>query len=401
MSSPLSEVTPGSFDSYEGIRILIPGLIAFAAGLTTFMTIAPGQDTSAAQDPLVAVVGSITMGLFLYFWDIPARAAAFSEQQPTNYLEKQYPNVPGYELLTIYFLILNGKMPSNTRNRALYMGSMYRIGTEMILFLGGAASIVLGAALFDYGRMLDDSTRFARIIAAGGLAAMYIFAVMVNQAHERKAAKRSREETVKLWRSFHDDVRRPWALIYVTGIVLICLPNLTVFIERLPFGVLRSAVAAGGAICVGVWLHLYVRGFALDLANPRARRAMHAPTAGLIFTLPLVLSLFIYGPGQANVLSTWAHLVGWVGVAGLVAMSVVIRGHERKLHGVYRGQTRWLKDHPDVVESFLQPNPPSPPTLPVGQPPAPRKPWWRRYGVRLGRRQEVSASRRENAALDA
>lgn len=33
-------------------------------------------------------------------------------------------------------------------------------------------------------------------------------------------------------------------------------------------------------------------------------------------------------------------------------------GHERKLHGAYRGQTRWLKDNRDEVATFLGVKPP-------------------------------------------
>lgn len=70
--SAIGEVAPGSFDSYEGIRIVIPGLVTFAIGVATFATVAPDEDLGLANDTLVGLVSALAVGLFLYFWDIEA-----------------------------------------------------------------------------------------------------------------------------------------------------------------------------------------------------------------------------------------------------------------------------------------------------------------------------------------
>jgi hypothetical protein len=126
------------------------------------------------------------------------------------------------------------------------------------------------------------------------------------------------------------------------------LPNLTILIEHASPILNRSVAVAGMGICFGVWTYRYVRGFQQDPEKPRRRRRMHSATAGAWFVAPIVISLVTYEPGSTDVLGAVNRLAGWTGVAALVVLSVVIRGHERKLHGVYRGRTRWLSENPDA-----------------------------------------------------
>ena len=365
--STIAEVAPGSFDSYEGIRIVIPGLITFAAALATFKTVAPGQKIDFLDDPFIGLVAALVVGLILYFWDIPARAASYLDNQPTDFLEKEYPHVNPSELLTAYLLALNTKMPANTRNRSLYMGSMYRIGIEMILALGLASAVVFGASMFDYGVRDDSPGATSRRVAAALLLVVFVLAVLINRGYERKNADRSRSIPERLKGAISEDLRHRSMWIYWAGIALLVVPNLTVLVDRLPPVIDRGAAASGLAICVGYWIQRYIRGDALDPESPRKRRKLHSPTAGALFFAPVALSLAIYGPGTNTVLPTRGHLVGWTAVTSLVIVSIVIRGHERKLHGVYRGQTRWLKENPEAMTSVL----PSPP--PVASSPAPNQ----------------------------
>jgi uncharacterized membrane protein YeaQ/YmgE (transglycosylase-associated protein family) len=351
--STIGEVAPGSFDSYEGIRIVIPGLIVFAACIGTFKTLAPGEELGLLDDPIVGLVGALVLGLFLYFWDIPARAASYGENQPTDYLEGKYPHVNPSELLTAYLLALNTKMPINTRSRSLYMGSMYRIGMEMVVALGLASTLAFAASLFEYGRQDELTGHWPRITAAASLVAAYLLGVIINQGYERRSAERSREAMSRLGRSMWIDIARPSIYLYGLGAILIVLPNLTFVIDHTPARFRQVGAAIGLGLCFGHWAYMYVRGFQKDRATPRKRRRMHSATAGALLMIPLAISLVTYDPGPSDVLGSVNRLVAWTAVAALVVFSVVVRGHERKLHGVYRGQTRWLAENPEAMRDVL------------------------------------------------
>lgn len=358
--STIGEVAPGSFDSYEGIRIVIPGLVTFATGLVTFATIAPAEDLGLASDAFVGLVAALATGLFLYFWDVPARSAAFNENQPTDHLEQQYPHVRPSEILTAYLLLLNTKMPSNTRNRSLYMGSMYRIGLEMILGLGLATALVFGASLLTYGPKVDHGSHWPRVLSALTLIASFGLSLVISQGYERRSAEKSRESATRMGRNMWKDLNRGSTLTYVFGVVLLIVPSLTVVVHAMGRDWSRATAASGMSVCFGYWIYRYVRGYGIDPSLPRKRRRFHSATSGLLFIVPVVLSLTIYGTGERSILGQTNLLVAWTGAAWLVLMSVVIRGHERKLHGVYVGQTRWLKENPEAMAAVL----PGPPELP-------------------------------------
>jgi hypothetical protein len=352
--STIGEVAPGSFDSYEGIRIVIPGLVTFAAGVATFTTIAPDEDLGLASDAFVGLVSALAVGLFLYFWDIPARSAAFNENQPTDYLEGQFPDVKPSEILTAYFLLLNTKMPSNTRNRSLYMGSMYRIGLEMILALGIATYLVFGASLLSYGPTVDHGTHWPRLVSAATLILSFGLSLVITHGYERRSAEKSRESATRMGRTVRRDLLRWSTSIYLAGLILIVMPNLTALINAWGSDVSRRLVTVGMAVCFGYWVYRYVRGYSVD-AETRKRKRFHSATSGLLFIIPIVASLLVYGAKEHSVLGQANLMVAWTGAAWVVLMSVVIRGHERKLHGVYVGQTRWLKENPESMSDVLRP----------------------------------------------
>ncbi len=372
--STIGEVAPGSFDSYEGIRIVIPGLVTFATGVATFTTIAPDEDLGLASDAFVGLVSALAIGLFLYFWDIPARSAAFNENQPTDYLEREFPDVKPSEILTAYLLLLNTKMPSNTRNRSLYMGSMYRIGLEMILALGIATYLVFGASLLSYGPTVDHGTQWPRLIAAATLIVSFMLSLVISQGYERRSAEKSRESATRMGRTVWRDLVRWSTLIYLAGLVVMVTPNLTTIIDAWGSDVRRGLVAAGMAVCFGYWIYRYVRGYGIDPEKTRKRRRFHSATSGLLFIVPIVVSLLVYAAEDKSVLGQANLMVAWTGAGWVVLMSVVIRGHERKLHGVYVGQTRWLKENPEAMTAVLRP--PS-----ADSPQERRCARWRRRGV--------------------
>lgn len=345
----LGEIGASSFDSYEGIRIVIPGLVTFAAASAAFMTVVPEQGGAIFDNPVLSLIAALTIGLMLYYLDVPARAASYSEHQPTDYLEEKYPHVNPAELLTAYLLALNTKMPANIRNRSLYMGSMYRIGLEMILALGLATATVFAASLFNYGVEKTALGPGGRQIAAIVLLLVFVLSVLMNRGYERKSAARSRSVAERLNVAAFRDLRDRSIWFYAAGIALLLVPNLTVVARMLPHVAERWVVVAGFAVCVGYWAQRYVRGDTIEPSNPRKRRPLHSTSAGALFLAPFVTTLFVYSPDEKSVLSSVGHIVGWTAAAGLAVLSIVVRGHERKLHGTYRGQTRWLKENPDAM----------------------------------------------------
>jgi hypothetical protein len=350
--SSIGEFGASSFDSYEGIRIVIPGVIVFTAGYSTYLVIAPGNSDSLSADTLLSVVASLVVGLILYFWDLPARSAAFAELQPTNYLEEKFPDFKPGVLLTAYLLILNTKMPANIRNRSLYMGSMYRIGLEMILALSLSSYIVFGASLFDYGAPVGNSGTAGRVLASLALLVTFFMGLLISRGYERKNARRMRLPEAGKLREVLKNFLDTSMLVYGLGIVAIIVPNLTVLAERLSFARQRGICAAGLVVCAAYWAQRYVRGDQ-DANNPRRRQRMQSPASGFLFAAPLALVLGIYQPGPLTILSTGSSLTAWTAVACLSLLSIMIRGHERKLHGGYRGQTRWLKDNSEEFKDIL------------------------------------------------
>ena len=345
--SGISEVSPSSFDSYEGIRIVIPGLVGFGVGLGAFATVAPDQDLGIMENAFVGVVAALVLGLFFYYWDIPARSAAYNENQPTDYLEKEFPKEKRFVVLTAYLLLLNTKMPSNTRNRSLYMGSMYRIGVEMILSLGIAAYVVFVGSLFNYGPKAEYQGQGPRVIVAVTLIVAFGACLVVNYEYERRKAVRIRGLAVHVHEHLIKELMRRSMWPYGAGLALVVVSNLSLFID-LVGGAARGFAAAGMVVCLGVWVFRYVRGVA-DEKDSQKRVRLHSTTSGFLFIFPIVVSLVAFGVGERNVLGEVSLVTAWSVAACLVLATVVIRGHERKLHGVYRGQTRWLEENKDKL----------------------------------------------------
>lgn len=342
----LSEVGPGSFDSYEGIRIVIPGLLAYGVAVATFRTVAPSENTALLENPITGIVAALAIGLLLYFLDIPARAASYAKNQPTDYLNEQYPDKPRNELLTAYFLLLNTRMPANTRNRALYMGSMFRIGMEMILILAAASSAVFGAALFSYGPDRGVASAQAHRIAAASLVVVFILAVWGSAASGTSATGRRLK---KFFNAF-----AAWSMVvYAIGLALIAVPAVATGLHKWSALQYHSVAVAGLLTSIAYWNWRYIRGDRSSKAANSTREPLDSPFAGLLFLAPIVISLVLYTPHDKNILPNSGYLIGWTVAAGVVIVMVVIRGHERKLHGVYFGQTRWLKDSHEEVSTFL------------------------------------------------
>jgi hypothetical protein len=136
--------------------------------------------------------------------------------------------------------------------------------------------------------------------------------------------------------------------------VLIVLPGVVDLVSTFSSDAKAPTIVSGLGICAAYWIYRYVRGRAFG-ADGRKRKRFHSATSGLLFAAPMVLTLCCYGGESKSPLGQTNLLVAWTCVASVVLLSIVIRGHERKLHGVYVGQTRWLKENPDAMANVLPP----------------------------------------------
>lgn len=194
-------------------------------------------------------------------------------------------------------------MPSNTRNRALYTGSMYRIGLEMILVVAIATSVVFGAALLDYGPQRGAFSDQANKVAAAFLLAVFLLALWANAAY---GTAKTCERLKKFFGSF-----LAWSIvIYFGGVALIALPALLARYDKLP-GLQHHVVAVLGlAVSVAYWNWRYVSGSSLRNGASSSREPLDSPFAGFIFFVPTAMVLCLYSPGNKSVLPSAGYLIG-------------------------------------------------------------------------------------------
>src|SRR5205823_5320665 len=129
--------------------------------------------------------------------DVPAKAAAYAAPElPDRELSRWNVDAPGkIGLRNIYFVMLDEAFPPGIRNRALYMGSMFRIGFEAIYVVGGAALVVLAcsAAAPHLGAEHKVTSATKGTLAATAIAQLLVFvwALVVRPSYHlrRKLAK--------------------------------------------------------------------------------------------------------------------------------------------------------------------------------------------------------------------
>lgn len=345
----LGEVGGATFDSFEGIRIIAPGLIVYGTGIVVFQTVAPHAETGQATEAFVSLVSSLVVGLFLYYWDFPARSAVFNRDLPSDFLVQKYPKKSRPALVTTYLLILNTVMPANIRNRSLYMGSMYRIGLEMTLAISLGSAVVFSAAVLNYGTVATENADRSRHVAALAILFVFLAGLAVHVASEKRN-KATADALRGIGSNVADRVRNRSMLIYGLGIFLILVPrvNFPKMGQMSDEGGRRTA-CVGAAVCFIYWAVRYVAGD----RQQTGRRALDPPSAALLFALPLVLISAIYASASRSVVHDSAVLTGWTAVACLATFLILVHGHDRKLRGTYLGARRWLESNEAAYKPLL------------------------------------------------
>jgi preprotein translocase subunit YajC len=351
-------VDAASFEFYEGIRIFIPGALTLglAAGIGKTFDI---EALDLSDNTLGAIFVALLIGLLFYFMDAPAKAAVITPLQPTELIEKWGVTPKSGTILNVYLLMLDTIIPPAIRARALYMGSMFRIGFEAVylLFLTSLAALLepsLTERTVDWHGDKGPWFRYAFVVAA---LAMWAFAIRREQKVQKARRKRAKEQH-RAYLPDSSTVRFSVAEAAVVALAFLGFAVLIVYHDRVDAWTLAVPAAAVAV----VWAYRYFRGYAPSGGTDTAkhpRRPINATHAVLLSGSAEVLALGSQGLEVGkNHLST-AEELGWSIVLTVALVLITARGHERRLRGAYSSQNTWLAQNKEMVlrEFFVQPTP--------------------------------------------
>ena len=334
-------VDTASFEFYEGIRIFIPGAVAtaLAAGVGVTFDIAFQNVTN---NVLTAIFTSLVVGLIFYFIDAPARAAVVRPLQPTEMLRSWNVRPQSVSLLNAYLLMLDTIFPPAIRARALYMGSMFRIGFEIIyLLLLTAIGVLLAGGMTVRAAEWHWEFEPFRVSFIMLLIGVWGFALY------RESQDKKRDKP-------RDTLMDPEPIKFSWPDVMMVIAAFVAFgfmIWRAP--VLQSWVyTAPSAILAALWAVRYFRGYKSEGSSRRSpidatNAVFLAGAAGL-----LALGCQSFSPNRL----TGAEEACWSCVLALAVILIASRGHERRLRGSYSSQNTWLVHHKDeVIADFFAP----------------------------------------------
>jgi hypothetical protein len=381
------DVSPSSFEFYEGIRIIIPG--AFALALYAAIGQTFGFPTGAvSSNALSGVVGALGIGLLLYFFDLPSRSAAFRMDLPGEVLKRWDDGRGAVTPANRYFVIFDEKLPRVAFNRALYYGSIFRIGFEGIYLAAVVPLIVIAsgtlAPMVGIARNPDTETRVAFWVA-GALHLVILSGAVITRrswwgTRERRTKRRNPDHEIRPWKrlreEFSYEIPGPDRLALSIGIIAGAIYFCTNSVD---------AAVVAIALPASVWAFRYFRGYeAPEMIGPVDKRPPITPTTALtaIRALNAVGASMGYSVAAATTLFIAAHRapestpldrltsIAWALLSLAAGLLIAFRGHERKLAGSYSGQRAWLELNRDaLIRDYF---PPDLSTQPAGaQPEAP------------------------------
>jgi hypothetical protein len=354
-------VDAASFEFYEGIRIFIPGAITvgLAAGVAATFNIGT---INLGDHEIIAIVAALGVGLLFYFVDAPARAAVIRSLQPTELLESWGAKARDFSVLNAYLLMLDTDIPGAIRARALYMGSMFRIGFESIyLLLLTSVGVLLSAAAWrgqsNHPRPTATSTT-DRYVVVSLLLLIYLFAVrrdFINRPprppHDRrrldvvKAKLERQSQTVGKF-----DVR-PIHFSIIDAIIVALAAAAFLILTWQSRHVAEAFRAIPGAVVLALWAFRYFRGYRRKYWKGGV--PVDAVHASFLASSAILLGLASYY--RATPRLSVLEERGWSGMALLALVLIVSRGHERRLRGAYSSQNTWLTQHKkEVLRNYFE-----------------------------------------------
>jgi hypothetical protein len=340
------DLSPSSFEAYEGIRILIPGAIAVTIYGIAVATFAPSA-VSPASNALAGVVAALLVGLALLFLDLPVKSAAYLN-----------PNLPDRELrawnidptpygdyLNLYFVMLDVSFPATIRNRSLYMGAIFRIGFEGIYLVGLAAlgALATAAAFPDDGpaRGGTHGTQAVLVAVAATHLLTLAWAAVIRVRYKRASPSAPLGPAIReVWDEFAAEV----GTAGLFAILCACYAAPPFFATRVPYVGLVSI-----APLAATWAILYFRGRP-DPQRSRVRRRLAPPSGVFLYSTPCVLASIEAACGSSPTSSFDTLLaLAWGGLSLVPAFLISSRGHERKLNGSFKAQTTWMRMNKDAL----------------------------------------------------
>ncbi|MCB0908747.1 MAG: hypothetical protein KDB63_16695 [Nocardioidaceae bacterium] len=360
-----------SFEFYEGIRIILPGALTVALADAVVRT-ASSDGKGLGLDTLPAVIASVLIGLVFYFIDAPTKSTVYRTDQPTATLAEFGTPKDGTTAGNNYFVILDVNMPPGIKARALYMGSMFRIGYEATFLLVVTSAVVLSQPLWTDHRVSYDPGRMPEAawvgIGAMGVAwgcaryGQWIQASRRGTSHRARTASTrgdiATDGAVSLFAGasfaailagahFWDVAR--WVLMIPAGIGLLHWTYR--YSKGYPKTEADRAWRRAGRFW-SAWQETKVRKLPRATAPVRRRASSVEATRALAFSGALLLAAYVAAPSDAGWLSQ-SELKLWVICFTLGVTLVVARGHEIKLGGAYATQRTWLLLNRDALaESY-------------------------------------------------
>jgi hypothetical protein len=333
------KLNASGFEFYEGIRIAIPGALALSLYVGINSTFHLGAPKPNA---LLGIIVAFAFGLVLYFVDASGRAQIYAAAQPHRVIESwNMKPPPGVSFQNAYFVVLDSVMPAGIRNRALYFGSIFRIGFESIYVSAlGSIGVLTAATVCTSTHALrgtDTTVLWLAVpfhcLAAGlGIGEGYALA-------RRRAHGQATEALRQLTRLFTLQIGRGGLLVCLIAAVAVLV---YFWCAREP-ALLALAVAA----LAGLWASRYLLGYRREDGS---RRNVDVSTAAVLLTATVLLATVLAAtqlPKQ-SVVGTGAAL-GWSAVALVAEILLSRRGHERKLWAAYHTQKAWFELNRDAV----------------------------------------------------
>lgn len=140
----MNSVGTSSFFGFEGLRIIVPGILGLGLAQAVLDTVAPAlYETSGLRETSTAVAFSLALGIFLYFVDLPSRSPVAAQADPSRTFQEII-NYEGKPYLTKnhYYIAFDTVLPVALRERSSYFTAIFRIGFEAILLTSTAALVV-------------------------------------------------------------------------------------------------------------------------------------------------------------------------------------------------------------------------------------------------------------------
>ena len=354
----IPSVGSGSFEFYEGLRVLLPGTFVVAlygAVGTTFGFLSdPG-----AIGAFPAIVGILVSGMLFLFLDIPSRAAVFAYESPLLVLESWDRRPPkGSNHLNVYYEILDTLVPGGIRTRTYYLGVIYRIGFEAVymLALPALTALTLGELYPKVGKAKHLDVHASRLILLfAGVAILATFFAALAERYKQQARKDTNGRAARLKRVFEEigrEVRWPDRILLVAAIACATGYGLQVWS--------RSFAVAAVVTAAAVWGVRYFHGIPRSDqgVDPRTgtklppRQNLHGVSASLLFTVAALTAIgcALRDLPTLGSIST-AACIGWSGSLVAAAALIQFRSHEKKLLGSYGLQRAWLLRNREKIES--------------------------------------------------